>query len=76
MGWASGSRVMSEIIAAIQPHLPDENARKEVYKILIKVFEDDDWDTQDECEGEDPAFDAAMQELHPDWYEYDEVGED
>lgn len=72
MGWASGSRVMSEIIAAIQPHLPDENARKEVYKILINVFEDDDWDTQDECEGEDPAFDAALAELHPDWYEEEE----
>ena len=72
MGWASGSRVMSQIIGAIQPHLPDENARKEVYKILIGVFEDSDWDTQDECEGEDPAFDAALEELHPDWYEEEE----
>jgi len=67
---------MSEIIVAIKPHMPDENARKEVYKILIGVFEDDDWDTQDECEGEDPAFDAALAELHPDWYEEDEEDED
>jgi hypothetical protein len=65
---------MSEIITAIQPHLTDETARKEVYKILIRVFEDDDWDTQDECEGEDPAFDAALQEVHPDWYEDEEGG--
>ena len=69
MGWSRGSRVMGEIITALQPHLPDDEARKGVYKILIDCFENMDWDTQNECEGEDPAFDAAMEELHPDWYE-------
>lgn len=72
MGWASGSSLMSEIISAIQPHMPDEGARKEVYKVLINAFEDQDWDTQDECEGEDPAYDAALEELHPEWYEEEE----
>lgn len=72
MGWSSGSQIMSEVISAIQPHMPDENARKEVYKALIPAFEDQDWDTQEECEGEDPAYDAALLELHPEWHEDDE----
>lgn len=75
MGWGSGAGVMSEVIAAIRPHLPDDSVRKEIYKALITAFEESDWDTQQDCEGEDIAFDAALEELHPDWYEYEESDE-
>lgn len=69
MGWASGSRLFSSVIEAVKPNVPDEAKRKEIYKGLIEAFEESDWDTQDECMGEDDAYDAAMMELHPDWYE-------
>jgi hypothetical protein len=68
MGWASGSSLFSEVIASIQPEIPDDEKRKTIYTKLIAAFEDSDWDTQNECLGEDPAYDAALKELHPDWY--------
>lgn len=69
MGWASGSGLFSDVITAIKPAIKDEVRRKELYKKLIQSFENADWDTQNECEGEDRAFDNALKELHPDWYE-------
>lgn len=73
MGWSRGSQIMDQIIGQLQTHLPDEEVRQGVYAILIETFEDMDWDTQNECEGVDPAFDAALEAAHPDWYEPDEV---
>jgi len=69
MGWASASSIVQVIIEAVQKHVPDETARREIYKPIIEEFEAGDWDTQDECEGQDPAFDAALRDLHPRWYE-------
>ena len=66
MGWASGSRLYSEIITALQTHVPNKTKRQAIHKDLILAFEAEDWDTEDECLGEDPAFDAAMNSLHPD----------
>ena len=65
MGWASGSRLFSDVIAAIKPEVEDEEKRVGIYKKLIAAFEESDWDTQDECRGEDPAYDKALKELHP-----------
>jgi hypothetical protein len=69
MGWARGSKLFSEVISAVRAHAPDEGVRKALYIKLIDAFEDFDWDTQDECVGEDPAYDEALKELHPEWYE-------
>lgn len=69
MGWASGSSLFSEVISAIKPRISDVTLRKEIYKDLINAFENSDWDTQDECMGEDEAYDAALVEVHPGWYE-------
>ena len=69
MGWSGGSEIMSKVIAALQEHMPDEKARREVYGTLIEAFEDMDWDTQGECEGVDPVFDATLRGMHPHWYE-------
>ncbi len=65
MGWASGSRLFSAVIAAIQPEVKSEPKRRKIYASLIKAFRDDDWDTLDECLGEDPAYDAVYDELFP-----------
>lgn len=67
MGWASGSGLMSEVIASIQENVDDHSVRVAIYTDLINAFEAEDWDTQDECMGEDDAFDEAMNDLHPEW---------
>lgn len=73
MGWSSGSVVFEKIIRATKTHIPDFETRKALYKDFIKTFEDADWDNIDECMGDDPAYDAAAKELHPDWF--DEAGD-
>lgn len=72
MGWASASGIMSDIISAIKPVLPDKETRKKVYLPIIQSFEDSDWDTQDECMGEDEAYDEVIKELHPTWFDDEE----
>lgn len=76
MGWASGSRLFSGVISVIKEYVDCEKERKDIYMDLIAEFEEFDWDTQDECIGEDPAYDEALKELHPDWYEDEEEDED
>lgn len=39
MGWSRGSQVMSTIIGQLKTHMPDVEARKIVYEILIEEFE-------------------------------------
>jgi hypothetical protein len=69
MGWSSGSRLMSEIIKAAQC-IESKEVRKTFFVKCIDAFEDQDWDDQDACIGEDKAFDEALQELHPHWVLY------
>lgn len=69
MGWASGSRIMNDVIAAVKPHVASKEAREEIYLEIIQSLEDSDWDTQDECLGEDEAYDTAIKRLHPGWFD-------
>lgn len=62
MGWSSGSELFSEIIFSVKSEVKDNEARKRIYRHLIRAFEDQDWDTQDECCGEDDAYDAIFEE--------------
>lgn len=71
MGWGSGSYIFLELIEVIKPNVLDDGVRKGIYVKLIPVFEAMDWDTQDECLGKDPAYDTALRELHPRWFEDD-----
>ena len=64
MGWASGSDLMSEIIAGCKKKKLDDKTRLTVYKICIDALEGEDWDTQDECIGEDPMYDNALYAIH------------
>lgn len=72
MGWSGGSHLFSEVITTLQKHVQDEDDREAIYVELIDAFEEADWDTLDECMGEDPAYDAAVKFLHPDWYDEEE----
>lgn len=65
MGWSGGSRLFGAVIEAIKPEVPDEAKRKNLYLKLIDAFRDEDWDTLDECVGDDPAYDAAYAEIYP-----------
>lgn len=69
MGWSSGSSIMSKVIEGVKPQVADKDARKAIYTTVIEALEDGDWDTQDECLGEDDAYDEAIKELHPDWFD-------
>lgn len=69
MGWSSGSGLMSDVIKSVKKHVPDEDARKAIYKPLIKSWEQEDCDTLYECKGMDPAFDAALPKKY---FEFDE----
>ena len=71
MGWSSGTMLFSSVIIAAKKAIPDMEKRKEFYKEIIDAFEDADWDTQDECMGEDGAYDEAIREMHPNWFEDD-----
>ena len=69
MGWSSGSSTFSGIIAAVLPVVADKEDRKRIYRPIIQAFEDQDWDTQDECVGEDEAYDELYAELYPNDYD-------
>lgn len=65
MGWASGSYVMSGIIEAAKKHIPDRSTREVFYSEVIAVLQAEDWDTESECLGEDPAYDAEYNRRFP-----------
>jgi hypothetical protein len=71
MGWSSGSGLFDDVIEAVKEHVPDDAARKNIYAKLIGAFEEHDWDTEEECLGKDPMFDAALRERHPGLYDGD-----
>jgi len=63
MGWASGSDVMSGVISAVKTRVPDKEARVAIYRDIVNVLRDRDWDTMDECLGEDDAYDDIYNEM-------------
>lgn len=67
MGWSGGSSLMDDIIEGMKEEIPDFDMRVKVYKHIIKAMEYCDWDSQSECRGQDPAYDAALKEMHPNW---------
>lgn len=65
MGWASGSRLMSDLIESVKNNVDNFESRVDLYLEMIKNFEDADCDTLDECLGEDEAFDEAWNRSFP-----------
>ena len=59
MGWASGVHIMRDIIVVAKKHVPDFG-RTAFYVEIIKVLESEDWDTANECLGEDIFYDEAF----------------
>lgn len=71
MGWASGSSLMGAIIGAVRANVSDEAVREKIYLPIFREFRNDDWDTVDECIGDDPAFDNMLRKEDPRYF-YDE----
>lgn len=69
MGWNTGSEIFDIIIKAVQKHVPDKEIRKEIYKPIYESFCWQDWDTQNEVLGIDPAYDELHHEMEPEYYE-------
>jgi hypothetical protein len=65
MGWAAGSILMNAIIGTVRINVPNPVVRRRIYRDLVKVFDEHDWDTHGECLGVDPTFDDVLDELHP-----------
>lgn len=60
MGWCSGSEIMDRVIRSALQNVPDEERRKALYMDVIDALMDQGWDTENECLGKDPVFDAAL----------------
>jgi hypothetical protein len=63
MGWASGSELMDTIIDAMMRACKSLTYRQRFYTRVIKAFQDHDWDCENECLDQDPAFDAALKAI-------------
>lgn len=71
MGWSTGSQMFEEIAVVIRANISDFEARCDIYREIIPIFEDYDCDTLHECLGNDEAFDQVWKEIYPD-YDYED----
>jgi hypothetical protein len=65
MGWSGGSSLFAELIYILKKNVPDDEVRREIYEHMVDAFMDQDWDTLDECTGEDDEYDAVYNSLYP-----------
>lgn len=66
MGWASGQRLMQELITALKLADVPAAKRRLVYVQMIKAFEGHDCDTLGGCRGQDDVYDDVYGKLYPD----------
>lgn len=69
MGWSSGSEIMNAVIEAVRDEVKNKEKRKLIYKPVLEILENSDWDTQDESIGLDAAFDELMIDQYGEWAE-------
>jgi hypothetical protein len=78
MGWASGSRLVSQLIESAKDTISNTSERSYFYEQMIEIFEEFDCDTMDECVGVDTIFDEVWEKYHPsddygEWNEDDDM---
>jgi hypothetical protein len=69
MGWSSGTRLASELIATIDTNVDDFDTKVSIFEEMIESFETMDCDTLEELLGESIAFDKAYFNLYPELLE-------
>lgn len=60
MGWSRGSEFMVEMARGLKKAKMPAEHRFTVYNTLYPILENEDWDTQEECLGEDPELDKVV----------------
>jgi hypothetical protein len=67
MGWASGTELFDDIMAFALPKI-DQDHRNQLFKEMLELFMDHDWDCINESRyWNDPDFQTAYQTLCPDY---------
>jgi hypothetical protein len=69
---AQGTQVLGQILERLSESDVSYDDRKEVYEILLEVFEDFDAKNLEECLDIDAAFDEVWNEKYPPEIEYEE----
>lgn len=72
MGWSSGSELMRDIISSLNAHGVKNGVQVEIYKDLIRAFENYDCDTLYECIEDDICFKTAYKELNSEEFNKEE----
>lgn len=63
MGWAAGSDVMRRFANLLRQRTVNEKLREGIYRDLISILQDEDWDTENECYGVDSVLDEVLNDL-------------
>ena len=72
MGWCSATVIFDSVCDGILAE--EEKSKKETLTELISALEDGDWDCQqDSAYWDHPLVREIMEDLHPDWFEDDEI---
>lgn len=78
MSWGGGTDIMFDTIRSFNKHEIAGPVRLNLYLDLIESLQGQDWGSTDECLGQDPVLDDALEIVHRRWckrnnYDYDEL---
>ena len=63
--WSTGSQIFEEIAVVIRSNVSDYEARCDIYREIIPIFEDNGAELHDIYESVDEAFDEVWTEMYP-----------
>jgi hypothetical protein len=63
--WSTGSQIFEEIAVVIRANVSDYEARCDIYREIIPIFEDNGAELHDIYESVDEAFDEVWTEMYP-----------
>ncbi len=72
MGWSGGSSFLEDVVDILESNFDPEEFKVELVDSLvkfIKLAEDMDADTLNECIGYSDVLDLALYEVYPEWFE-------
>ena len=69
MSWGGGTDIMFDSIRSFNKHKISASIRRKLYLDLIESLKSMDWGSANECLGQDPAFDGALETMYRRWDE-------
>lgn len=67
MGWSSGLYVATDVLSAVEKHVPPGQMQEDLLRDLFFALERADWDTQDEVAELSPLAYKVLKRMHPEW---------